>query len=457
LSEELENSLQQAIDSYMGDRLRAIDDQLSQLQSDFAKAVAQLREQSSQESVQTTSLAGVIAAHLQTAREQKLAGATTPDTDAVTNIKRSAADIERQQSQTDVLSTLLRAATQFADRVALFVIRNDQAIGWRECEANDPANVESIGGVRLSLTSDSLVTRAVRSQSLETATVDDRGLLVDQLGGDAQSAVAVPLVVRGKVVAVLYADSPSGDQSALNTEALELLVRVSAMAVNLLASARAAQAAVPAQPEAAPAAPYAPTVAAETTEQAVDAEHAYTPQVESQVAKSEEPAAEAVTQEIPTPVVAAEEPKPAPLPEPAFAAREEPAVPSAEPPAEPVAPGFSSPLGASRRYGVAEPELPVEVGEEERRLHNDARRFARLLVSEIKLYNEQKVKDGRSGGDLYDRLREDIDRSRQMYNKRVAPPVAARHDYFHQELVNTLAEGDPGKLGVNYPGAAVVS
>jgi len=116
---------------------------------------------------------------------------------------------------------------------------------------------------------------------------------------------------------------------------------------------------------------------------------------------------------------------------------------------------YSSPLGSARRYGVAEPELPIEVGEDERRLHNDARRFARLLVSEIKLYNEQKVSDGRTQGNLYDRLREDIDRSRQMYDKRVAPPVAARHDYFHQELVNTLAEGDPAKLGHGYPGAAV--
>jgi hypothetical protein len=44
-----------------------------------------------------------------------------------------------------------------------------------------------------------------------------------------------------------------------------------------------------------------------------------------------------------------------------------------------------------------------------------------------------------------------------MYDKRVAAPVAARHDYFHQELVNLLAEGDAGKLGQSYPGAAAAS
>lgn len=100
-------------------------------------------------------------------------------------------------------------------------------------------------------------------------------------------------------------------------------------------------------------------------------------------------------------------------------------------------------------------DLPIEVGEDERRLHNDARRFARLLVSEIKLYNEQKVKEGRDSSDLYERLKEAIDRSREMYDKRVQPPVAAKFDYFHYELVNTLAEGDDNKLGASYPGSAV--
>src|SRR5262249_6890731 len=89
--------------------------------------------------------------------------------------------------------------------------------------------------------------------------------------------------------------------------------------------------------------------------------------------------------------------------------------------------------------------------DEDERLHNAARRFARLLVSEIKLYNEQKVVEGRNHRDLYDRLKEDIDRSRQMYEKRVSASVATKFDYYYDELVNTLAEGDPAKLGTDYP------
>ena len=100
-------------------------------------------------------------------------------------------------------------------------------------------------------------------------------------------------------------------------------------------------------------------------------------------------------------------------------------------------------------------DLPIDVAEDERRLHNDARRFARLLVSEIKLYNEKKVQEGREASDLYDRLREAIDRSREMYDKRVQPPVAAKFDYFHYEIVNALGDGEESKLGNNYPGTTV--
>jgi hypothetical protein len=107
------------------------------------------------------------------------------------------------------------------------------------------------------------------------------------------------------------------------------------------------------------------------------------------------------------------------------------------------------------RFSERNVDLPIEVSEDERRLHNDARRFARLLVSEIKLYNEQKVKEGRESNDLYERLREAIDRSREMYDKRVQPPVAAKFDYFHYELVSNLAEGDANKLGASYPGSSV--
>jgi len=76
-----------------------------------------------------------------------------------------------------------------------------------------------------------------------------------------------------------------------------------------------------------------------------------------------------------------------------------------------------------------------------------ARRFARLLVSEIKLYNEAAVRAGRQQRDLLRRLGPEIDRARRLYEERVPSSLGSRQAFFHQELVQTLAEGDPALLG----------
>ena len=84
---------------------------------------------------------------------------------------------------------------------------------------------------------------------------------------------------------------------------------------------------------------------------------------------------------------------------------------------------------------------------EDQKAHEDAKRFARLVVSEIKLYNEAKVTEGRKTRDIYERLKEDIERGRQMYTDRVPAPVRDASDYFQDELVRILAGGDAAALG----------
>jgi hypothetical protein len=84
---------------------------------------------------------------------------------------------------------------------------------------------------------------------------------------------------------------------------------------------------------------------------------------------------------------------------------------------------------------------------EQQKAHDDARRFARLVVSEIKLYNEAKVAEGRKTKDIYERLKEDVERGRQMYNDRVAADIRDATDYFQDELVRILGGGDASALG----------
>src|SRR5581483_4425797 len=70
------------------------------------------------------------------------------------------------------------------------------------------------------------------------------------------------------------------------------------------------------------------------------------------------------------------------------------------------------------------------------------RRLAPLLMDEIKLYNQAKVAEGRKHKNLYDRLKEDIEKSRATYLKRYGNTSAASADYFNQELIRSLAEDD---------------
>ena len=87
---------------------------------------------------------------------------------------------------------------------------------------------------------------------------------------------------------------------------------------------------------------------------------------------------------------------------------------------------------------------------EDAEVHGKAQRFARLLMDEIKLYNQPKVTEGRKHRDLYDRLKEDIEKSRVTYQKRHGNTAAGSADYFNQELIRSLAEDDVSLLGNNF-------
>ena len=93
--------------------------------------------------------------------------------------------------------------------------------------------------------------------------------------------------------------------------------------------------------------------------------------------------------------------------------------------------------------GDASQVVPDETRAEQ---DTSARRYARLLVSEIKLYHESEVVDGLRDRDLATRLGGEIARARVMYEERVPSHVRARAEYFQDELVRTLASGDASLL-----------
>jgi hypothetical protein len=485
VSGELEKSLRAELEGYLNSRLSGLQEEITRLQSQVNEAFTRILERSRGEAETDTSVTATISEHIRAAHERGIedAAAESARTKASSDmaiLKAGIEDISEKGTQAEILSTLVNRAASFAPRIAFFVIKNEQAIGWRARGLEGTVGDDAVREIVLPLSADTPLSDVVRSRKSWSGSPGGNAedyLLLNRLGSDPpQRMVSIPLVARGRAAAVLYADSAALDADAINLEALETLVRVAGMAVELMVGGSRQSSAQPQSAAAAPAVSEpAPQVKEETAEDAPAAEQEQTREtvqapeawVSSQPQASEETARadassspssastpaedigeETLVMEAPRARVEVYPPSQAATDATPESVQAQPATPSAFEQQSQSAPA------AGRRWGRSDAtELPVEVAsDDERRMHNDARRFARLLVSEIKLYNEQKVRDGRLEGDLYERLREDIDRSRQMYDKRVAPPVAARYDYFYQELVNTLAEGDPAKLGSDYPG-----
>jgi GAF domain-containing protein len=299
------------------------------------------------------------------------------------------------QDQISLLDRLLESAARFFPRACLFVVRDDKAFGWSsvglpETKEGDPAK-----GLSASLEPGSILGEAVslRQPVRQDVSRADLSFLPPPLPGTRfpRRALAAPLVIRERVAALLYADDGGDGRPDSDFDSAEILAQVAALAATNLA--------LRSHPETS-------TVEAEVT-------------VQLPAQSTAEPAPWAV-----------------------------PASP-AEPGAAPV-----DPLEEDLDLGLSAPALPEpagspEIAPDEMALHEDARRFARLLVSEILLYNEDQVIRGRAQRDIYDRLKEEIDRSRQAYAQRVPRSVSSRVDYLHQEMVRALAAGDPTALGLS--------
>ena len=454
VSAQLEDSLRRDIESYIEGRLGGIKQEIAALQSQLNESLSQLLDRQGEAQLDGGVIASIME-HLRAAHNEGIDLAASESSRAkassdVAIIKAAIFEIEEQQSQAEILKVLVNRAAAFAPRVAFFVIKGDQIIGWRARGLQGTVGDQAVQQIKFALAADNAIGGEARSRETWSGGPGSHGedhLILNRLGEEPPARiVAVPLVVSKRSVAVLYADAGDLDSESINLEALETLVRVAGMAVELLVarSGAATQSAQPAPAEEPPA----------------PAAHGYTPTVEyDEITPVVEESAPAFVE--PAPVAVEPEPVAAePEPKPPVQAESTPSQPPLADPfaqtASPIVAESAAPAEAPRRRYGADVELPIEVSNaEERRFHTDARRFARLLVSEIKLYKESQVNEGRSRHDLYDRLRDDIERSREMYEKRVKPEVAQRYDYFHHELVNTLAEGDAAKLGSSYPGATV--
>jgi hypothetical protein len=103
----------------------------------------------------------------------------------------------------------------------------------------------------------------------------------------------------------------------------------------------------------------------------------------------------------------------------------------------------------------ARPTSWFALSRDQQNLHLRAQRFARVQVAEMRLYQAQAVKKGRAERNLYDNLKAEIDAGREKFRKDFLAASDSMVDYFHLELLRTLANEDAALLGSNYPGPMV--
>jgi hypothetical protein len=110
----------------------------------------------------------------------------------------------------------------------------------------------------------------------------------------------------------------------------------------------------------------------------------------------------------------------------------------------------STPAAAAQERKV--PESWTQLAPPDQELHLRAQRFARVHIAGIRLYSADGVKSGRRARDLYAALQKEIDAGREAFAKTYLNATLTMLDYFHLELVRTLANDDASILGKDYPG-----
>ncbi len=356
---------------------------------------------------------------------------TSPDAaSAAADLARAVAEIQLGTSQREILRALLDTSSRYAARVALFVVKGSHATGW---QGRGFAHNDAVKDFALDESAPAVV-RAI-SRALGRAIGDNPGASVPVADLDARFLEAVgapasgegrilPLILKEKVAALVYADSGTESAGALDADALELLVLSTSawLEVNSLRK----QARTHSDSHSVPTGEAPPHQA---------------------------PIDQAPIDQGPAPTVSAfHDPFASHGPGHAMAAAASAHEASASVASSAVESALAEPLPIGHADTEATPEtLPVSsIPADDQEVHRKAQRFARLLVDEIKLYNQAKVSEGRKNQDLYDRLKEAIEKSRATYQKRYGSTAAASGNYFQHEIIRSLAEDDLSIMGANF-------
>jgi hypothetical protein len=142
---------------------------------------------------------------------QQPPAAAAPD---YSGLKTAITAIEKGTNLSEVLTHLMGEVTRHVERAAMFIVKNNAAVGWH---ARGFDHSEAVKALTIPLTADTVfrlahgsrsATRGHASHSPATAQA------LARLGGAPQGLLAVPLILRDKVAAILYCDTTQDEMPA---------------------------------------------------------------------------------------------------------------------------------------------------------------------------------------------------------------------------------------------------
>src|SRR6185437_14439248 len=142
-------------------------------------------------------------------------------------LSAAATAIQESNSQGDILRHLLEGASHFSSRVALFVVKGGSISGWQGTGFEDN---ELVKGTPVSA-GRGLIAEAMNERipaSGSTANFDASFLATVKVPA-RDNCLVLPLVVKDKVAALIYADAGTSEDGIFDASALSVLTRFAAL------------------------------------------------------------------------------------------------------------------------------------------------------------------------------------------------------------------------------------
>lgn len=93
----------------------------------------------------------------------------------------------------------------------------------------------------------------------------------------------------------------------------------------------------------------------------------------------------------------------------------------------------------------------IDEPDPEMQIHEDARRLARIIVTDIVLYNKEKAERGAREGTFYELLKEEIEEGRKFYSERVPETMNATTNYFDRAIEEFIQKNQYMPTGAGSP------